>query len=143
MAGTFLDQKKAQAIKLLGKTAKFPKEKGDFGKLIKDVDDKGKAFFKTGLDFAKAIAEFRGAYLDLESALRQTGQLYKGSDFGIDAQSVENLKNVAQAQKMFAETFDAGALFAKIQAKDLGDMFDKVNKASEFTMPDTNGELSD
>ena len=61
MAGNFLDQKKAQAIKLLGKGAKFPKEKGDFGKLIKDVDDKGKAFFKITQDFFKTVLDLRGS----------------------------------------------------------------------------------
>jgi hypothetical protein len=143
MAGNFLDQKKAQAIKLLGKGAKFPKEKGDFGKLIKDVDDKGKAFFKITQDFFKTVLDLREAYQDLESALRQTGQLYKGWDFGIDGKSVDNMKNVVQAQKMFAASFDVGAMFAKMQSDDLGEIFDKASKATNFKMPDTNGELSD
>jgi len=107
---------KAKAIKILGKDADMPKEKVDFDKISKAVEDGFDSVKKARDQLEAALLECDNALSSGVNAVKQTQMIYEKSDFGLNPKKPEDAKKIKQARQLI------GAVLAKslsISAQDM------------------------
>ena len=101
-----LDDEEEKATKYLGEKAKFPPQKVDI-KALADVQTKAyEAFQKARDEMGPLLAECEKANDGIIFGLKQMGDAYEKSDFGLDSKTKNDAKNIKQAQKQFMTFFD-------------------------------------
>jgi transcription initiation factor IIF auxiliary subunit len=116
---------KAGALKLLGKKGKLPKPRVDLDTVLAAEEKAWTTLTKAREEMEKQIVEYETSIDKVKNAAKQYADIIDGDDFGLDKNSPDDKKTIAQVQKLLDE---------KLQhtVENVDKMKDRLDKLDKF-----------
>lgn len=130
-----LEDAKAKATKLLGKDADIPKEKADFDKLSKAIEDSFDAVDKLRDQLEAGLLDCENALSAAANAMKQTQAIYEKADFGLNPKKPEDAKKIKQAQQFFAAVLSKGLSVMASDTKNFDELDKHVIQLGKYKGP--------
>ena len=124
MPWDLLEDAKAKATKILGEDAEIPKEKVDFDKIAKAIQDSFDSVKKAREQLEAALLDSNNALSAGSNSMKQTQMIYEKADFGLNPKNQAHAKKIKQAQQLFAAVLVKGLSAMAFDTK----QFDELEK---------------
>ena len=132
--GKFEEAKK-QAIKILGKDAKMPKEKADFVKIFTETTKLIAAFEKSRTDLEAKILAMDNNISAVANAIKQTEAIFDADDYGLDPKKKDDLKKIKDAQDLIGKFLDQMRASTEAYGKDVEELDKHVIQLRNYKAP--------